>query len=115
MAYYRNDTTGKVQFHPKSGIGASLGSTEIAEDGKPVKPRTTLAPSADEIKRAKALLKDNRLTPIERRAAQEIVAADEKVAARRASASAKKAERDAKASSKTTGNSAGDSTQEGDQ
>lgn len=116
MAYYRNQLTGKVQFHPKSGIGASLGSTEIAEDGKPVKPRTTLAPSADEIKRAKALLKDNRLTPIERRAAQEIVAADEKVAAKRATAEAKKAERDAKqASPKTTGNPAGDSTQEGDQ
>lgn len=63
MAYYRNNTTGKVQFHPKSGIGPSLGSTEIAEDGKAVKPRTSLAPSSDELRSAKALLKDNTQTP----------------------------------------------------
>ena len=69
MAYYRNDTTGKVQFHPKSGIGASLGSTEIAEDGKPVKPRTSLAPSSDELRSAQSLLKDNTQTPSTRKKA----------------------------------------------
>ena len=91
MAYYRNDTTGKVQFHPKSGIGASLGSTEIAEDGKPVKPRTSLAPSSDELRSAQALLKDNTQTPGTR-----------KTRARRGS--------------KTSGTKAGDTNkQEGDQ
>lgn len=67
MAYYRNNETGKVQFHPKPGIGASLGSTEIAEDGKPVKPRTSLAPSSDELRSAQALLKDNTQTPATRK------------------------------------------------
>lgn len=58
MAYYRNNTTGLVAFHPVSGIGDSLGSTEIGEDARPVKPRTSKAPTADELKRAKNLMKD---------------------------------------------------------
>ncbi len=100
MAYYRNDTTGRVQFHPKSGIGKSLGSTEIAEDGKPVKPRTSLAPSSDELRRAKALLKDNSGTPIERAAAEAVVDAG--------NAAAEKARAEKVAAPKTTGSSAGD-------
>lgn len=59
MPFYRNNQTGLVQHHPVSGIGDSLGSTEIGEDAKPVKPRTSKAPSADELKRAKSLMKDS--------------------------------------------------------
>lgn len=104
MAFYRNNETGKVQFHPKSGIGKSLGSTEIAEDGKPVKPRTSLAPSADEMRRAKALLKDNSGTSIETAAAQAVVEAGKQAATAK------------RAATKTTGSKAGDTKkQEGDQ
>ena len=60
--YYRNNQTGIIQNHPVSGIGDSLGSTEVGEDAKPVKPRTSKAPSADELKRAKNLMKDNTKT-----------------------------------------------------
>lgn len=47
---YRNDETGLVQEHPRSGIGPSLNSTEITEDGKPIegtpaKPRVPLGSS----------------------------------------------------------------------
>ena len=35
---YKNNETGIIQFHPKSGIGASLNSTEVAEDSRPVVP-----------------------------------------------------------------------------
>lgn len=94
MAYYRNRTTGKVQFHPKSGIGDSLNSDEIEETGKPIKPRTSLAPSKDELKAAKNLLKDQSATPLE-------VAANEAIV---------------KEGSKTTGKKAGDTKkQEGAQ
>ena len=113
MAYYRNDTTGRVQFHPKSGIGASLGSTEIAEDGKPVKPRTSLAPSSDELRAAKALLKDNSgASRIERNAAQVVIDAGAAVANNTRAAKAA-----SKTASKTpAANPGGGSTkQEGDQ
>ena len=38
MALYKNNETGIIQSHPRSGIGASLNSTEVAEDSKPVVP-----------------------------------------------------------------------------
>lgn len=100
MAYYRNNQTGRVQFHPKSGLGASLNSTEIADDGKPVKPRTSLAPSADEIRTAKGLLKDHSAPALDRVAAQVVVDAG-KAAADKAS----------EANSKTSGKSAEDTNQ----
>ena len=93
--FYRNRTTGRVQSHPQSGIGDSLNSDEIGQDGKPVKPRTSLAPSKAELKSAKALLKDHTATPIE-------VAANAAVVAKAA-----------KTTEAKTGT--GDSTQEGDQ
>jgi hypothetical protein len=89
MAYYRHNVTGKTQFHPKSGIGDSLNSVEIGEDGKPVKPRTSLAPSADEIKRAKALLKDNTASPLDQRAAESLIEIDKRNRAASRSASPK--------------------------
>ena len=57
--YYRNNDTDKTQFHPKSGLGATFNAVEIEETGKPVKPRTSLAPSKKEIAESKALLKDH--------------------------------------------------------
>lgn len=62
--YYRNRTTGIIQSHPQSGIGDSLNSDEIGQDGKPLKPHTSLAPSVDEVKRARDLItpKSNPLT-----------------------------------------------------
>lgn len=63
MAYYRNRTTGKVQFHPVSGLGDSFNADEIEETGRAIKPRTALAPSADELRDAKKLMKDNSPTP----------------------------------------------------
>lgn len=59
MAFYRNKTTGLIQHHPVSGIGDSLNSVEIEETGRPIKPRTSKAPSADERRRANQLIKDN--------------------------------------------------------
>lgn len=35
---YKNNETGIIQYHPRSGIGASLNSTEVDEDSKPVVP-----------------------------------------------------------------------------
>ena len=95
MTYYRNRATGKVSFHPKSGLGETFNADEIGEDGKPVKPRTSLAPSADELKRAKELLKDNSGTPLEQAAAEALI--------------------ERAADTKTTGSkpAAGDSKQEG--
>jgi len=58
MTYYRNRETGRVQFHPKSGLGETFNADEIGEDGKPVKPYTSLAPSKAELKEATQLLKD---------------------------------------------------------
>lgn len=104
MAYYRNRTTGRVQYHPQSGIGDSLNSDEIAENGKPVKPRTSLAPSSDELRRAKDLLKDNSGTPIER-AAEAVVDAGKDAAT--------KARAEKPAAPKTTGSSAGDTNKKG--
>lgn len=57
--YYRNNQTGIIQHHPVSGIGDALGSTEIGEDAKPVKPRTSKKPTADELKNARQLMRDN--------------------------------------------------------
>jgi len=57
MAYYEHNLTRKRSFHPVSGIGESLNATEIGEDGKLVKPRTSLAPTSQELKEAKAALK----------------------------------------------------------
>ena len=56
--YYRNRETGRVQVHPKAGLGDTFNADEIGEDGKPVKPRTSLAPSGAELKAAKELLRD---------------------------------------------------------
>jgi hypothetical protein len=63
MAYYEHNITGNRSFHPVSGLGKTFNATEIGEDGKPVKPKTSLAPSADELKDAKALLKDHSASP----------------------------------------------------
>lgn len=63
MTHYRNRETGKVFFHPKPGIGDSLNSDEIGEDGKPVKPITSLAPSKTELKAASDAMKDHTKTP----------------------------------------------------
>jgi hypothetical protein len=62
-AYYRNRTTGLLQSHPKSGLGEFFNSDEIGQDGKPVKPHTSLAPSKDELKRARDLMTDKTKTP----------------------------------------------------
>ena len=61
--FYRNRQTGLVQSHPQSGIGKSLNAEEIGEDGKPVKPRTSLAPSKRELKEANELMRDRSATP----------------------------------------------------
>lgn len=61
--YYRNRSTGKVQAHPKSGLGETFNADEIGEDGKPVKPYTSKAPSVKELKDAQELLKDKSGTP----------------------------------------------------
>lgn len=61
-AYYRNRETGIVQAHPQSGIGESLNSDEIEDNGKPVKPRTSLAPTKDELKKRSALAKGPKTT-----------------------------------------------------
>jgi hypothetical protein len=61
--YYRNRETDKIQSHPQSGLGESLNADEIGEDGKAVKPRTSLAPSKGELKAASDLLKDHSGTP----------------------------------------------------
>jgi len=63
MAYYEHNVTGKRSFHPKSGIGASLNATEIGEDGKAVKPRTSLAPTKAELKAGKEALRDRTGSP----------------------------------------------------
>ena len=54
--FYRNRVTGIVQAHPKSGIGDSLNSDEIGQDGKPIKPFVALPITKDKIKSAKSLL-----------------------------------------------------------
>lgn len=63
MTFYRNRETGKVQFHPKSGLGETFNADEIEDTGKPVKPRTSLAPSKAELKERKGLLKNHGNTP----------------------------------------------------
>lgn len=55
-ALYRNRTTGIIQRHPVSGIGESLNSDEIGEDGKPF---VKLPITKDKIKQAKNLMKDD--------------------------------------------------------
>ena len=58
MALYRNNETGLVQRHPKSGIGTSLNSTEINEDGSPIdgsKPRVPLGSSKKTVAAARRL------------------------------------------------------------
>lgn len=79
--YYRNRETGIVQFHPVSGLGDDFNADEIGEDGKPVKPRTSLAPTADEIRNAKALLKDNTGDPIQIAASEAVIEAASKTTA----------------------------------
>lgn len=64
MAYYRSKTTGRTQFHPRSGLGDTFNSIEIGEDGRPVKPYTSLAPTPDELKKANDLLKDHTASPL---------------------------------------------------
>lgn len=61
--FYRNRETDKVQSHPQSGIGESLNADEIGEDARPVKPRTSLAPSPEEVKAGRALLRDVAANP----------------------------------------------------
>jgi|GEM_PF-4449445 len=48
MTYYRNRTTGKIQAHPKSGLGERFNADEVGQDGKPVKgaKATTQPPEA---------------------------------------------------------------------
>jgi len=58
-AYYRNRETGKVQSHPKSGLGEFFNSDEIGQDGKPVKPFVALPITSDKIKQARSLMKDH--------------------------------------------------------
>ena len=58
MTFYEHNVTGKRSFHPVSGIGDSLNATEIGEDGKVIKPRTSLAPTPQQLKAAKDALKD---------------------------------------------------------
>jgi hypothetical protein len=58
MAYYEHNVTGKRSWHPKSGIGDSLNATEIGEDGHAVKPKTSLAPSKEELREATKALKN---------------------------------------------------------
>jgi len=57
MPYYRNRETGIIQSHPKSGIGDSLNSDEVAEDGKRIKPFVKMPITGEKIKRHKSLLK----------------------------------------------------------
>lgn len=57
MAYYRNRVTGKIQQHPKSGLGERFNSDEVGQDGKPVKPFVGLPITKDKIKQAKSLMK----------------------------------------------------------
>ena len=103
MAFYRHKHTGKVQMHPKSGIGDSLNSVEIDESGHAVgKPRTSLAPSKAEIKAARDLLKDHSASPIEQAAAKVVIEAGKPPKKPRATATPK-----------TTGTPAVDSKQEG--
>lgn len=103
-AYYRNRETGLVQAHPVSGLGESFNSDEIGEDGKPVKPYTSLAPTADELRAAKALLKDPSANPLDVAASEAFLAAatknSEKAAARKAAAEEKKAEAEKAAAAK---------------
>jgi len=60
--FYRNRETGIIQSHPQSGIGDSLNSDEIGEDGKPVKPFVKLPITPDKVKRASALAKGDKTT-----------------------------------------------------
>lgn len=39
--YYRNRVTGKIQQHPKSGLGERFNADEVGQDGKPIKPHAT--------------------------------------------------------------------------
>lgn len=55
--FYRNRETGKVQAHPKSGLGEFFNSDEIGLDGKPVKPFVKHPVTKDKIKEAKSLMK----------------------------------------------------------
>lgn len=55
--FYRNRETGIVQAHPKSGIGNSLNSDEIGQDGKPVKPFVALPITPEKIGKAKGLMR----------------------------------------------------------
>ena len=71
--YYRNRETGKVQFHPKSGLGETFNADEIGDDGKLVKPRTSLAPTPSEIKAAKELMRDKSASPLEVAASEALV------------------------------------------
>ncbi len=64
--FYRNRATGIVQAHPKSGIGNSLNSDEIGQDGKPVKPFVALPITPEKIGKAKGLMRGGAATaPVE--------------------------------------------------
>ena len=63
MAYYRNKSTDKIQWHPKSGLGDVFNSVEIEETGRPVKPRLPLGSSRSDLREAQNLLDDKSGTP----------------------------------------------------
>lgn len=60
--FYRNRETGRIQAHPKAGIGDSLNSDEVGEDGKVLKPFVSLPITKDKIKKAKSLMVDQSQT-----------------------------------------------------
>ena len=101
MTYYRSLETGKVQYHPKSGLGRVFNAEEIGEDGKSVKPRTSLAPSKTEIKAAKELLRDRSASPLDVVASEQVIARAEKATPSKTSG--------------TTSGSGASTKQEGDQ
>ena len=95
MTYYRNRETGLVQYHPTPGLGEDFNSTEIGEDGKSVKPYTSLAPSADELRRAKALIADPTSSNIEVAASEALIEAAAEAKAKEKARLEKAAERSA--------------------
>lgn len=56
--FYRNRETGIIVAHPVAGIGDSLNSDEVGEDGKALKPFVALPITPDKIKAAQELMKD---------------------------------------------------------
>ena len=55
--FYRNHVTGKIQAHPKSGLGERFNADEVGQNGKPIKPFVKTPVTKDEIKKAKSLMK----------------------------------------------------------